>query len=98
MKKVPVFRLVPDPLTDEAKNLPGFKWAGKEIGKRHRLGGEPNFLQQPDWPSCPHCRMPMSFYGQLDSINDEYIIADCGMIYVFVCFDCNETKALIQSH
>jgi hypothetical protein len=45
MKKIPSFKLVPEPQSDEAKNLPKFKWAGKEIGHRHQLGGEPNFLQ-----------------------------------------------------
>ena len=39
----------------------------------------------------------MSFYGQLDSINDDYVLADCGLIYVFVCFSDNEVKALLQS-
>jgi hypothetical protein len=40
----------------------------------------------------------MTFYGQLDSINDDIIIADCGMIYVFLCFDCYEVTAKIQSY
>jgi len=31
----------------------------------------------------------MTFYGQLDSIGDEYIIADDGMVYVCVCFNCS---------
>jgi hypothetical protein len=39
----------------------------------------------------------MSFYGQLDSINDEYDLADCGVISVFVCFDCYETKSVLSS-
>ena len=39
----------------------------------------------------------MTFYGQLDSINDEICLADCGMIYVFVCFDCFETKSIFQT-
>jgi hypothetical protein len=39
----------------------------------------------------------MTFYGQLDSINDDIALGDCGMIYVFVCFDCFETKSLLQS-
>jgi hypothetical protein len=30
----------------------------------------------------------MTFYGQLDSISDEFILADCGLVYIFVCFDC----------
>jgi hypothetical protein len=40
----------------------------------------------------------MSFYGQLDSINEEFNIADCGLIYVFLCFDCFEAKAIVQSY
>jgi hypothetical protein len=39
----------------------------------------------------------MTFHAQIDSINDEIALADCGMIYVFVCFDCFETKSLLQS-
>ena len=39
----------------------------------------------------------MSFYGQLDSIGDEYDIADCGMLYVFLCFDCFEATAFVHS-
>jgi hypothetical protein len=39
----------------------------------------------------------MTFYAQLDSINDEFCLADVGMIYVFVCFDCYDTKSILQS-
>lgn len=39
----------------------------------------------------------MTFYGQLDSINDDFMIADVGLIYVFFCFDCNEVSAMIDS-
>ena len=39
----------------------------------------------------------MSFYGQLDSLGDQYNLADCGMVYVFVCFDCFESKSVLQS-
>jgi len=39
----------------------------------------------------------MTFYAQLDSINDDIMIADVAMIYVFVCFDCNEVKAQIDT-
>lgn len=77
--------------------MPPFKWAGDDIGKRHRLGGEPDFIQNDTAPVCS-CGKTMSFYAQLDSINDEFILDDCGMIYVFVCFDCLETKSLIQSY
>jgi len=40
----------------------------------------------------------MTFYGQLDSINDEFNLADCGLIYVFVCFGCFETKSILQTY
>jgi hypothetical protein len=98
MKVIPPFKLIPEPLNDEAKNLPPFKWAGDEIGKRHQLGGEPSFIQGDEIPVCPDCKQKMTFYGQLDSINDDYIIADCGLIYIFICFECNEVKAIVQSY
>ncbi len=97
MKTIPPFKLTPVPLNEDSAALPPFKWAGGAIGTRHKLGGEPQFLQSPEWPSCRSCGGKMTFYGQLDSINDEFCIADAGMIYVFVCFDCSETHALIQS-
>jgi hypothetical protein len=39
----------------------------------------------------------MTFYGQLDSIGDRFNLADCGMIYVFVCFDCFETQSVLET-
>jgi hypothetical protein len=38
----------------------------------------------------------MNFYGQLDSISDEFAIGDVGMIYVFLCFGCFETQSITQ--
>jgi hypothetical protein len=96
MRPIPPFKLVPEPLNDDAAQLPPFKWAGGSMGKRHRLGGEPEFLQQSKIPSCS-CGSEMTFYAQLDSINDEFCLADCGMIYVFVCFSCFKTKSILQS-
>ena len=95
---IPPFRLRPEPLSDEAAALPGFKWAAKEVGARHRLGGEPEFLQAEEWPHCTECKNEMTFYGQLDSLNDEFVLADCGLIYVFICFDCFETKCVLHSY
>lgn len=97
MKPIPPFRLTAVPLDEDAKTLPGFKWAGKGIGTRHQLGGSPTDFDDGDWPTCVCCKSKMTFYGQLDSINDEYCIADCAMIYVFACLDCNETQSIIQS-
>lgn len=97
MKYVPPFRLIPQPLNDEAANLPPFKRAAPETGKRHKLGETPDFIQPPQWPMCPRCKSKMTFYGQLDSKNDEFRIADVGMIYVFLCFDCYESASIVQS-
>lgn len=98
MKSIPPFALVPKALNENAKNLPTFKYAGDQIGTRHRLGGNPDFLQDTDWPSCPDCGEKMIFYAQLDSINDEFCLADCGMIYVFVCLECNTVESFMQSY
>lgn len=98
MKKIPTFKLVPEPMTDEARQLPGFRWAGDEIGKRHQLGGPPaRPIGDERWPHCRDCQERMTFYGQLDSINDEFCIADAGLIYVFICFNCNEVESLIET-
>jgi hypothetical protein len=98
MKQIPTFKLVPEPVTDEARRLPGFKWAGPTAGQRHQLGGAPaRPISDSDWPRCSDCGERMSFYGQLDSINDEICIADVGIIAVFICFDCNEVTAQIAS-
>jgi hypothetical protein len=98
VKKIPPFRLEPRPLSDEAAVLPKFRWASPEMGTRHKLGGEPDFIQGSDWPNCAGCDKRMTFYAQLDSINDDFCIADCGMIYVFICLGCNESKAIVQSY
>ena len=98
MKKIPPFKLIMKPLDNAAKDLPGFKWTDRLIDKRHKLGGEPDFIQKEDWPMCPECGLQMTFYGQLDSINDDFCIADCGIIYIFLCFDCNKAISIIQSY
>jgi hypothetical protein len=82
MKEIPPFRLVAKPLTEEAAAQPPFVWAESEVGKRHRLGGRPE--RNVDAPSCRSCGAEMSFYGQFDSINDDYSIADAGLIYVYL--------------
>jgi hypothetical protein len=94
---LPAFALDARPLTDAARAAQGFRGAGGDIGKRHQLGGEPRFLQPEEWPQCAACREEMSFYAQLDSIGDDVCIADCGMIYVFICFDCFETHSCVHS-
>jgi hypothetical protein len=94
---LPAFRLNPEPLSPEAAEAQGFDWAEPEVGRRHQLGGEPRWLQQAAVPRCPSCEEPMSFYAQLDGIGDAHGLADCGLIYVFVCFADFDTKSILQS-
>ena len=95
---IPPIRLVPQPENEEAKVALEAKspWTTPELGRRHRLGGEPSHLSTPA-PSCPECRTEMWFYGQLDSINDEISLADAGVVTVWICFDCYEATARIDS-
>src|SRR5690242_59942 len=96
-RRVPPFRLVAEPLSAEAEAAAGFEWAPTEVGTRHRIGGEPDDLQGADTPTCPSCAQPMTFYGQLDSVGDDFALADAGLVRVFVCFDCFEAMARIAS-
>ena len=70
----------------------------KNLGNRNKLGGKPNWLQHDETPVCNCCHKKMPFYGQLDSYDDRHMIGDCGIIYVFYCFDCGTTKAITQSY
>jgi len=91
---IPEVRLVPVGDTDDAKAAIGFRY-NAEAGFRHKLGGVPTRIHQKEWPIC--CNKAMTFYAQLDSIGDAYNLADCGLIYVFVCFDCFCTQAILHS-
>ena len=76
------------------------------VGGRTKFGGEPTWIQEDDTPHCTECQKKMSFVGQIDSIDnlpenknivDDYMFGDCGMIYVFFCFDCSTTNSVFQS-
>lgn len=95
MDEIPEIPLVMNPKTVAAKSVIGFKW-NKEAGKGHKLGGEPDWLQSEEIPECSQCFQKMSFYGQLDCIGDSVALGDCGRIFVFVCFDCLESKSVVQ--
>ena len=95
--QIPKIRLIPEPIDEAGKSVLGFEYAGGDIGNRHQLGGTPSWIQGDETPKCPHCREVMTFYGQLDSIGHDYSIGDCGMIYVFFCFDCNHAEVAVQS-
>jgi hypothetical protein len=98
-RELPPFKLVPQPLTPEAQDLlvgpPGI-W--DELGQRHQLGGQPD-LHNSAWPSCSACGIRMTFYAQLDGLPcpSEFDLADAGLIYVYVCFDCFEVTAELGS-
>jgi hypothetical protein len=91
---LPEFELVLNPKSEEARLLLGHKWAAPEIGHRHKIGGSPEWQQSEQWPEC--CGSRMTFYAQLDSIGDKLHLADCGLIYVFICFGCFNTKSVFQ--
>lgn len=94
--RIPEIPLELKPKSAEAEKVIGFKWAGPEVGKRSKLGGKPHWEQGSEVPRCS-CGNEMTFCGQVDSIGDEINLADCGRVYVFVCFDCSETKSILQS-
>jgi hypothetical protein len=94
---IPEIPLRPDPQSEEARAAVGFRWAGGNVGRRHKIGGKPNWLQPTEAPTCEECGKEMTFYAQLDSIGDEYVIADCGVVFVFVCFGCFGSKSIVQS-
>jgi len=78
----------------------------KELGKRSKLGGEPNWIQKDETPKCPRCNKKMTFICQIDSIGytgsaittSEYMFGDVGMLYNFFCFDCGEPDIVFQEH
>ena len=92
-KNIPEYRIELIPLTVEAQKARGFPMSDPNIGNRWKIGGKPDFIQNELWPKCPSCGEKMAFYAQLDAIGDGYDIADCGLVYVFMCFDCYETKS-----
>ncbi len=72
------------------------------LGKRTKLGGLPEWIQNNETPTCEKCGKEMSFVVQIDSLdyngkNKEYMFGDVGMIYVFFCFDCETTESIFQS-
>jgi hypothetical protein len=97
MRTIPAFRLIPEPIDDEAPELLECERGVASINERHRLGGKPDFIEAEEIPVCAFGN-PMTFYAQLDSVSEKFVLADRGMIYVFVCFNCFETKAVLQSH
>jgi uncharacterized protein YwqG len=76
------------------------------LGKRSKLGGSPDWIQESEKVICSKCKKPMEFVGQIDSMDytgeiepePEYMFGDVGMIYVFFCFECLVTKSVYQGY
>ena len=67
----------------------------------HRVGGEPTWIQSPDYPSCPLCAGRMSFLAQLDSFlpsaaGGEWLWGSGGIAYFFWCDGCRVSHASWQ--
>jgi hypothetical protein len=97
-RQLPFIRLRRETQDEQAHSAIGFKYAGGDVGDRNQIGGKPSWLQGDQSPTCPQCQGAMSFYGQLDSVGDDIVIADCGLIYVFFCFGCQCAEAVVQSY
>ena len=84
-----------------------------EVGLRTKLGGDPDWIQGNDRPACPSCKQAMCFVAQIDSVGADrpnnivskdsaiaegYMFADGGMIYVFVCNECEQSVSFLQSY
>lgn len=92
--EIPQVKLIPQPETEEEKEIIGYKW-NEVAGTRHHLGGKPDGLSKEEYPKCKDCGKTMTFYAQIDSIGDKYDLADCMVIQNFVCFDCLNVKAIL---
>jgi uncharacterized protein YwqG len=86
----------------------------RNLGLRTKLGGDPEWIQGENTPDCPSCKKPMTFVAQIDSAEhwsktnplsrepgreqQDYMFGDVGMIYVFFCFECLETKSVFDCY
>lgn len=114
MKPLPEFRVT---LTRLKKGETAYPVGGKiphyeYHGRRTKLGGAPDWVQNDDVPVCEACQDKMTFVAQIDSVehqwdsnphsvpagskDQKWMFGDVGMIYVFFCFGCLETKSVFQ--
>ena len=95
--QIPKIKLITQAESEEAKKAIGYEW-NEVAGTRHFLGGQPEGISEANYPKCDECGNTMTFYAQIDSIGDNYDLADCMVIHNYVCFDCFTVKCcLVQS-
>ena len=84
----------------------------RALGKRSKLGGDPDWEQNEEWPTCTSCETRMTFIAQLDSMEHDspenphridavhgdqhFMFGDVGLLYVFLCDTCNEARTIMQ--
>ncbi|MBD0742862.1 hypothetical protein [Streptomyces sp. CBMA152] len=64
-----------------------------------QLGGEPDWLQHPETPTCPACTHPMDFVAQFEEGPDHTTAMNfggCGSAYAFSCAPCVRAAFLWQ--
>jgi hypothetical protein len=59
----------------------------------NRLGGLPEWVQYPEYPTCPDCGRSLRFVAQLDA--DEHGGWE-GLIYAFLCAECRVAATVQQ--
>ncbi len=94
--EIPKVKLLTHPETEDAKSIVGYKW-NDLAGTRHYLGGKPEGVRLEEYPNCDDCGIVMTFYAQIDSIGENYDLADCMVIHNFVCFDCFTVKSKLTN-
>lgn len=88
---IPEIPLIMSLDTDEAKAFAKFEWC--DHSPKHKIGGKPDWINEDNQiPCCPSCDDPMAFLAQIDSIGDGFCFGDVGMLYLFMCRNCGETK------
>jgi uncharacterized protein YwqG len=82
------------------------------LGLRSKLGGDADWIQENETPACNTCEREMTFLAQIDSFEhdwktnpnridalsgeQDYMFGDVGMLYVFLCFECLQSKTVVQ--
>lgn len=93
---IPEIPLLMSPKSSNAKAIVSGSFGHQQAGDKHKLGGDPDWIQGDETPECSECCEPMEFYGQFDHLGDIESLKDFGMIYVFLCRECYTTESVLQ--